>query len=106
MLFYFSINKGHGFTFVRGDLKAFVFINPKNFALFQKKINPRVIRWTRVYRRINRKGTEEAVKKKRTKRTIKVQKAIVGASLEVIKAKRANRPQKKKPQPKVQEAVE
>jgi len=72
----FKIYPGHGFTFVRGDLKSFIFINAKNFALFQKKKNPRVIRWTRVYRRINKKGAEESVKKKNLEELLKSKKQL------------------------------
>ena len=104
----FKIHPGHGFTYVRTDLKSFIFINAKNFAMFLKKKNPRVIRWTRVYRRINKKGVEESAKKKKTRKTVKVQKAIVGASLEILKAKRVNKPTVKKTATKVEnkQAVE
>ena len=104
----YKIHPGHGFTFVRTDLRSFIFINAKNLSLFLKKKNPRVIRWTRIYRRINKKGVEESSKKKKTRKTVKVQKAIVGASLEVLKAKRVTRPHVKRSAAKVEtkQAVE
>ena len=72
--------------------------------MFLKKKNPRSIRWTRIYRKLNKKGAEESTKKKRTRRTVKVQKAIVGASLEVLKAKR--KPPQRKTKPTEKQTVE
>jgi large subunit ribosomal protein L24e len=44
------------------------------------------------YRKTNKKGTSEEAKKKRTRKVVKVQRAVVGASEEAILAKR-NQPQ-------------
>jgi len=57
------------------------------------KCNPRRTNWTVVYRRINRKGAAEEVAKKKSKRTKKFQRGIVGASLETIRAKRNVKPE-------------
>lgn len=54
---------------------------------FHKK-NPRRTPWTVLYRRLHRKGQSEEVQKRRTRRTVKYQRAIVGATLEMIQAKR------------------
>jgi large subunit ribosomal protein L24e len=59
------------------------------------KRNPRKIRWTQVYRRLHKKGALEEIAKKKTRRTQKVQRAIVGASLEVIKQKRNQKPEER-----------
>jgi large subunit ribosomal protein L24e len=45
-----------------------------------------------VFRRAHRKGITEEVAKRRTRRTVKHQRAIVGASMEFIKARRNQRP--------------
>ena len=52
------------------------------------KRNPRKIAWTQIYRRLHKKGTTEEAAKKKTRKAQRVQRAIVGASLEIIKAKR------------------
>ena len=57
------------------------------------KRNPRKVTWTVLYRRKHRKGVEEETAKKRTKRTHKFQRAIVGASLNEILAKRNQKPE-------------
>lgn len=55
--------------------------------------NPRKVTWTVFYRRKHKKGIEEEAAKKRTRRTHKFQRAIVGASLSEIQAKRNMKPE-------------
>jgi len=57
------------------------------------KRNPRKLDWTQVYRRLHKKGTLEEVQKRRVRRTVKVQRAIEGADLAAIKAKRNQKPE-------------
>jgi len=57
------------------------------------KRNPRNISWTVLYRKKHRKGSQEEVTKKRTRRNVKFQRAIQGASLEAILAKRNMKPE-------------
>ncbi|KAK0717148.1 putative ribosomal protein L24.e.A, cytosolic [Lasiosphaeria miniovina] len=87
------IYPGKGKLFVRGDSKVFRFQNGKSESLFLQRKNPRRIAWTVLFRRQHRKGISEEVAKKRTRRTVKAQRAIVGASLDVIKERRNTRPE-------------
>ncbi|KAI5922314.1 60S ribosomal protein L24a [Camillea tinctor] len=87
------IYPGKGKLYVRGDSKIFRFQNGKSESLFLQRKNPRRIAWTVLFRRQHRKGISEEVAKKRTRRTVKAQRAIVGASLDVIKEKRSMRPE-------------
>ncbi|KND87374.1 60S ribosomal protein L24 [Tolypocladium paradoxum] len=87
------IYPGKGKIYVRGDSKVFRFQNGKSESLFLQRKNPRRIAWTVLYRRQHRKGISEEVAKKRTRRTVKAQRAIVGASLDVIKERRSMRPE-------------
>ncbi|KAI1488385.1 ribosomal protein L24e [Biscogniauxia mediterranea] len=87
------IYPGKGKLYVRGDSKVFRFQNGKSESLFLQRKNPRRIAWTVLFRRQHRKGISEEVAKKRTRRTVKAQRAIVGASLDVIKEKRSMRPE-------------
>ncbi|KPM45077.1 hypothetical protein AK830_g1442 [Neonectria ditissima] len=82
-----------GKLYVRGDSKIFRFQNGKSESLFLQRKNPRRISWTVLYRRQHRKGISEEVAKKRTRKTVKAQRGIVGASLDVIKEKRNIRPE-------------
>merc|ERR1711998_434261 len=86
----FSGNKifpGHGIRYIRTDGRMFLFINGKSEASLLMKRNPRKISWTQFYRRLHKKGQTEETAKKRAARKVKVQRAYVGASLDVIKAK-------------------
>ncbi|KAF1916917.1 ribosomal protein L24e-domain-containing protein [Ampelomyces quisqualis] len=88
-----KIYPGKGKLYVRGDSKIFRFQNGKTESLFLQRKNPRKISWTTLYRRMHKKGISEEVAKKRSRRTVKHQRAIVGASLDVIKERRTQRPE-------------
>ncbi|KAF8472660.1 ribosomal protein L24e-domain-containing protein, partial [Kalaharituber pfeilii] len=88
-----KIYPSKGKLYVRGDSKVFRFVNGKSESLFLQRKNPRRIAWTVLFRRMHRKGIAEEVAKKRTRRTVKHQRAIVGASLDVIKERRSIRPE-------------
>ncbi|KAK0613061.1 ribosomal protein L24e-domain-containing protein [Bombardia bombarda] len=88
-----KIYPGKGKLYVRGDSKIFRFQNGKSESLFLQRKNPRRISWTVLYRRQHRKGISEEVAKKRSRRAVKSQRAIVGASLDVIKERRSMRPE-------------
>ncbi|SPN99840.1 probable ribosomal protein L24.e.A, cytosolic [Cephalotrichum gorgonifer] len=87
------IYPGKGSLFVRGDSKIFRFQNGKSKSLFLQRKNPRLISWTVLFRRKHRKGISEEVAKKRSRRTVKSQRAVVGASLDVIRERRSQRPE-------------
>ena len=69
-------------------MQIFRFSNGKNESLFLQRKNPRKIAWTQVYRRMHKKGITEEVAKKRSRRTVKHQRGIVGADLAAIAARR------------------
>ncbi|XP_023023878.1 ribosomal protein L24 [Leptinotarsa decemlineata] len=94
----YKIYPGHGKTMVKVDGKTFTFLNSKCERAHLLKRNPRKVTWTVLYRRKHRKGQEEEATKKRTRRTQKFQRAIVGASLNDIMAKRNQRPEVRKAQ--------
>ena len=64
------------------DAKMHIFINGKAKAHFRNKMNPRRLAWTVYSRRLHKKGIQEDVKRKTSRKSTKVQRAIVGASLE------------------------
>lgn len=43
--------------------------------------------WTQSWRRLNKKGKDENLSKKKSRKSVKIQRAIVGASLDEIKKK-------------------
>lgn len=53
--------------------------------------------WTRLYRRLNKKGIQEVTQRRRNRRKASaIQKAVQGASLDVIRARRNQRPEIRK----------
>ena len=79
-------------------MKVFQFINAKCEKSQLMKRNPRKINWTVLYRRKHKKGQTEEISKKRTRRTTKFQRAITGATLTDIMAKRNQKPEVRKAQ--------
>uniref|UniRef100_A0A1B0GA71 Large ribosomal subunit protein eL24 n=1 Tax=Glossina morsitans morsitans TaxID=37546 RepID=A0A1B0GA71_GLOMM len=94
----YKIYPGHGKTMVKIDGKTFTFLDKKCERSYLMKRNPRKVTWTVLYRRKHRKGVEEEATKKRTRRTQKFQRAIVGASLAEIMAKRNMKPEVRRAQ--------
>ena len=95
----FSGNKIYpvrGTLFVRGDSKVFRFSSSKSASLFHQRKNPRRIAWTVLNRRQHKKGISEETTKRKNRRTVKHQRAIVGASLDLIKERRSQKPQDRK----------
>ena len=68
--------------------QIFRFAGSKSESLFLQRKNPRKIAWTVHYRRMHKKGITEEVAKKRSRRTVKHQRGIVGADFAAIVAKR------------------
>merc|ERR1719319_1795233 len=84
----YKIYPGHGRTLIKGDGKSYKFASSRAHKAHLLKRNPRNISWTVLYRRKHKKGLEEDVTKKRTRRAQKFQRAVVGATLQDIMAKR------------------
>merc|ERR1712048_221845 len=78
--------------------KTYKFLSAKTQRAHDLKRNPRKITWTVLYRRKHSKGIEEESTGKRTKKTQKFQRAVVGASLNDILAKRNQKPEVRKAQ--------
>ena len=89
----FRIHPGHGFVFVRADARLFHYFNYKSLNLAMAKKNPRKVAWTQVYRKLHKKdSSSDGEKRKRARKTLKSQRAIVGVSLEAIRAKKVQAP--------------
>jgi len=84
-----KIFPGRGTKFIAKDGKSHMFISSKTRSLYHQKIKPVKLYWTQASRRFLKKVKIDDIQKKRTKRTTRVQKAVVGMSLEEIKRKRA-----------------
>ena len=78
-----------GRRFISKDGKTHYFFSTKARSLFHQKIRPVKLTWTLAWRRFNKKIRVEDVHKRRTRKTTRIQKAVVGMSLDVIKRKKA-----------------
>merc|ERR1711902_408631 len=83
---------------IKVDGKSYKFLSSRTHKAHLLKRNPREVTWTVLYRRKHKKGQEEDVSKKRNKRTQKFQRAVVGATLQDIMAKRNQKPEVRKAQ--------
>lgn len=87
-----QVYPGHGIRFVRRDSATLVFSTAKTKGLYNQRKKAARLVWTQGWRRLHKKIKVEEIQKRRTRRTTKFQRAIVGASLEEIKKKRAQKP--------------
>lgn len=72
---------------IRRDGKPVFLGSSKAFSLTMQRKKAAKLVWTQAWRRLHKKGLSETTTKKRARRTNKVQRAVVGASLEEIKKK-------------------
>merc|ERR1712102_197840 len=94
----YKIYPGRGKRMVKADGRVFNFLSHKCERSHLMKRNPREINWTVLYRRKHKKGQQEETVKKRTRRTQKFTRAITGATLSDIMAKRNQKPEVRKAQ--------
>lgn len=95
----YRVYPGKGQRFVSKDGKVHFFISHKAASLFRQRKKAVKLTWTQSWRKMNKKGKTEAYTRKRTRRTQKVQKAVVGLSLDELKQKKAA------PKPKLAESA-
>ena len=72
---------------IRRDGKPIWMGTSKAYSLTLQRKKAAKLVWTQAWRRLHKKGITETTTKKRTRRANKVQRAVVGASLEDIKKK-------------------
>merc|ERR1712110_90447 len=75
----------------RRDGKPVFLGSSKAYSLTLQRKKAAKLVWTQAWRRLHKKGLTETTTKKRARRTGKVQRAVVGASLEDIKKRAAQK---------------
>ncbi|CAL1375411.1 unnamed protein product [Linum trigynum] len=89
-----KIYPGRGIRFIRADSQVFLFANSKCKRYFHNRLKPSKLTWTAVFRKQHKKDiAAESVKKKRRTNKKPYSRSIVGASLEVIQKRRAEKPE-------------
>jgi large subunit ribosomal protein L24e len=91
----YRIYPGTGRKFAAKDGKVYYFVSNKVRSLFHQRKKAVKITWTQAWRRFNKKTKVEEGSKRRTRKTHRVQKAIVGMSLDEIKRRRAEKPEER-----------
>jgi large subunit ribosomal protein L24e len=87
----FRIYPGNGKLMIRRDGKPIWLGSAKSHSLTLQRKKAAKLVWTQAWRRLHKKGITDTVTKKRGRRANKVQRAVVGASLEDIKKKAAEK---------------
>ena len=94
----YPIFPGHGMRYIRRDGMPVTVSGSKCKSLMLQKLKPAKLQWTQGWRRLNKKTNVETQVRKRTRKTTKFQRAIVGISMEEIKKKRAQKPHERSEQ--------
>lgn len=77
---------------MRRDSATLVFSTSKTKGLYNQRKKAARLLWTQGWRRLHKKIKVEEIQKRRSRKTTKFQRAIVGASLDEIKKKRSQKP--------------
>jgi|Transcript_28263 large subunit ribosomal protein L24e len=85
----YKIVPGRGSRFVGKDGRVHYFISTKARSLFHQKIKPVKLTWTTAWRAYNKKIKVDDIQKKRSRKTTRIQKAVVGMSIEEIRRRKA-----------------
>ena len=85
----YKIVPGRGSRFISKDGRTHYFISTKARSLFHQKIKPVKLTWTLAWRAYNKKIKVDDIQKKRSRKTTRIQKAVVGMSIEEIRRKKA-----------------
>mmetsp|Transcript_65306 Transcript_65306/g.77306 ORF Transcript_65306/g.77306 Transcript_65306/m.77306 type:complete len:155 (+) Transcript_65306:121-585(+) len=89
----YRIYPGNGLLMIRRDGKPIWLGSSKAKSLTLQRKKPTKLTWTQAWRRLHKKGITETNTKKRTRRTTKVARAVVGISLEDIRKKASQKPE-------------
>ena len=85
----YRIVPGRGTRFAGKDGRIHYFISTKARSLFHQKIKPVKLTWTTAWRAYNKKIKVDDIQKKRSRKTTRIQKAVVGMSIEEINRRKA-----------------
>merc|ERR1712156_148116 len=85
----YKIVPGRGSRFIPKDGRTHYFISTKARSLFHQKIKPVKLTWTLAWRAYNKKIKVDDIQKKRSRKTTRIQKAVVGMSIEEIRRRKA-----------------
>jgi large subunit ribosomal protein L24e len=79
-----KIYPGHGILLIRNDSKSFRFRTSKDESYFLQRQKNAKFRWTAVYRRLHKKGSAEALARRKRRVVKKTQRAVVGMDMALV----------------------
>ncbi|EWC86982.1 hypothetical protein PFNF54_04162 [Plasmodium falciparum NF54] len=85
----YRIYPGRGQKYIARDGKVYFYLSSKFASLALQKKKAAKLRWTQTWRRNNKKTKIETTQRRRYKKTIKVQKAVCGLTVEDIRNRKA-----------------
>merc|ERR1712051_830770 len=85
----YKIVPGRGTRFISKDGRTHYFISTRARSLYHQKIKPVKLTWNMAWRAHNKKIKVDDIQKKRSRKTTRIQKAVVGMSIEEIRRKKA-----------------
>ena len=91
----YRIYPGRGRKFAAKDGKVYYFISTKVASLFHQRKKAVKLTWTQAWRRFNKKIKADEISKRKTRKTTRVQKAIVGMSLDEIMRRKNEKPEER-----------
>jgi large subunit ribosomal protein L24e len=84
----YRIYPGHGQKYVRRDGQLLNISTGKCMSMVHQGKKSQKLMWTQAWRRLNKKGKDEGISKKKSRKTVRVQRAVMGVTVEELKAKR------------------
>jgi large subunit ribosomal protein L24e len=91
----YRIYPGRGRKFAAKDGKVYYFISTKVASLFHQRKKAVKLTWTQAWRRFNKKIKADEIQERRTRKTTRVQKAIVGMTLDEIMRRKNEKPEER-----------
>jgi large subunit ribosomal protein L24e len=91
----YRIYPGKGRKFAAKDGKIYYFISSKVASLFHQRKKAVKLTWTQAWRRFFKKVKVDETAKRRTRKTTRVQKAIVGMTLDEIMRRKNEKPEER-----------
>ena len=85
----YKIVPGRGTRFVSKDGRVHYFISTKARSLYTQRKKAVKLTWTTAWRAYNKKIRVDDIQKKRSRKTTRIQKAVVGMSIEEIRRRKA-----------------
>eukprot|EP00232_Nephroselmis_pyriformis_P023161 CAMPEP_0182856340 /NCGR_PEP_ID=MMETSP0034_2-20130328/2372_1 /TAXON_ID=156128 /ORGANISM="Nephroselmis pyriformis, Strain CCMP717" /LENGTH=154 /DNA_ID=CAMNT_0024987401 /DNA_START=37 /DNA_END=502 /DNA_ORIENTATION=+ len=87
-----KVYPGRGMVYVRTDCQVFLFLSGKCKSMYRQNLRPAKLAWCLQYRKAHKKeATLDVARKNRKKGNKSLTRSLVGASMEVLQKKRAEK---------------